>query len=167
MIVNPLADFYTKYYIIVISILWATTFSLLILFFPKVQAFYQYKLKERRQRRQLEEKSFGHQQNSLFSFLQSDQQSQPVISELLNLDQILHSDEPILSENNSRRKPSAVSTTTTTTGDGCQLIEVHEGEMPIRKVFRYFPFLSQWEMHHIMVFPWLGYFSHFSVNSQL
>ncbi|KAG1047499.1 hypothetical protein G6F43_010054 [Rhizopus delemar] len=166
VIVNPLADFYTKYYIIVIAILWATTFSLLILFFPKVQAFYQYKLKERRQRRQLEEKSFGHQQNSLFSFLQSDQQSQPVISELLNLDQILHSDEPILSENNSRRKPSAVSTTTTTTGDGCQLIEVHEGEMPIRKVFRYFPFLSQWEMHHIMVFPWLGYFSHFSKDAK-
>ncbi|KAI8985941.1 hypothetical protein BDB01DRAFT_786934 [Pilobolus umbonatus] len=34
--------------------------------------------------------------------------------------------------------------------------------MPIRKVFRYFPFLSQWEMNHLMVFPWLGYFSHFS-----
>lgn len=34
--------------------------------------------------------------------------------------------------------------------------------MPVRKVFRYFPFLSQWQMQRIMVFPWLGYVSHFS-----
>lgn len=146
VIVNPLADFYTKYYITVIAILWATSFSLLILFFPKVQAFYQFKWK---QRKNLQEEK----QMSAFSFLQDP-------SDVLNLDQILGSDEPILEQ---RRKPSAVSTTSTAT-DGCKFIEVHEGEIPIRKAFRYFPFLSQWEMHHIMVFPWLGYFSHFSVS---
>lgn len=148
VIVNPLADFYTKYYITVIAILWATSFSLLILFFPKVQAFYQFKWK---QRKNLQEEK----QMSAFSFLQDP-------SDVLNLDQILGSDEPILEQ---RRKPSAVSTTSTAT-DGCKFIEVHEGEIPIRKAFRYFPFLSQWEMHHIMVFPWLGYFSHFSKGAK-
>ncbi|KAI9499196.1 hypothetical protein BDB00DRAFT_752049, partial [Zychaea mexicana] len=39
VLVNPMADFYTKYYIQVITILWATTFSLLALFLPKVHAF--------------------------------------------------------------------------------------------------------------------------------
>ncbi|KAI9251238.1 hypothetical protein BY458DRAFT_562568 [Sporodiniella umbellata] len=148
VIVNPLADFYTKYYIEVISILWATSFSLLILFFPKLQAFYQLKWKEKRN--QLGEKPNGA---TSLSFLNSP-------NDLLNLDQILASDLPFLEQG---RKPSAISTTSTAT-EGCKFIEAHEGEMPIRIVFRYFPFLSQWEMHHIMVFPWLGYFSHFSVS---
>lgn len=154
VIVNPLADFYTKYYIAVISMLWANTFSLLILFFPKIQAFYQYKLKEKR-KRESEEK---REQKSIFSFLQPDESTGA--GELMNLEQILAVDGPVTGQ----RKPSAVSTASTAT-DGCKFIEVHEGEMPIRKVFRYFPYLSQWEMHHVMVFPWLGYFSHYSVST--
>lgn len=158
--VNPLADFYTKYYIEVISVLWATTFSLLILFVPKLQAFYVFIMKQRKKTTR----------KSIFSFLKSSsnvstQYNEPGgISELLSLEQILASDEPVLDDASlRRRKPS---TNTDTQGGGySNFIEVHEGEMPIRKVFRYFPFLSQWEMHHIMVFPWLGYFSHFSVKN--
>ncbi|CAO3660737.1 hypothetical protein G6F70_007165 [Rhizopus microsporus] len=155
VIVNPLADFYTKYYIAVISMLWANTFSLLILFFPKIQAFYQYKLKEKR-KRESEEK---REQKSIFSFLQPDESTGA--GELMNLEQILAVDGPVTGQ----RKPSAVSTASTAT-DGCKFIEVHEGEMPVRKVFRYFPYLSQWEMHHVMVFPWLGYFSHYSKDAK-
>lgn len=188
VVVNPLADFYTKYYIDVISILWATSFSLLILFLPKLQAFYRFKMKERREELQQQEKSNHSTTNtrkSVFSFLKSSTQhhqsyfdngqrsnnNTPGISELLSLEQILASDDPVLDDDDNslrRRKPSAISTTTTTDhGGSSNFIEVHEGEMPVRKVFRYFPFLSQWEMHHIMVFPWLGYFSHFSVSGDL
>ncbi|ORZ18444.1 hypothetical protein BCR42DRAFT_299057, partial [Absidia repens] len=39
VLVNPMADYYTKYYITIVTALWATTFSLLILFLPKLQAF--------------------------------------------------------------------------------------------------------------------------------
>ncbi|KAI8144686.1 hypothetical protein BJV82DRAFT_512765, partial [Fennellomyces sp. T-0311] len=46
VLVNPMADFYTKYYITVITILWATTFSLLALFLPKVHAFAKQQRKE-------------------------------------------------------------------------------------------------------------------------
>ncbi|KAL7319878.1 hypothetical protein PS15m_002964 [Mucor circinelloides] len=190
VIVNPLADFYTKYYIEVISILWATSFSLLILFLPKLQAFYRFKMKERKEeldkvQQEKSNNSATSQQHrkSIFSFLKASNISNSNyydhhhadshhhrqtggISELLSLEQILASDDPVLDDDDNslrRRKPSAISTTTTTDqGGSSNFIEVHEGEMPIRKVFRYFPFLSQWEMHHIMVFPWLGYFSHFS-----
>lgn len=43
-----MADFYTKYYIEVITILWATTFSLCVLFLPKVLAFFRERRKGKR-----------------------------------------------------------------------------------------------------------------------
>lgn len=168
VIVNPLADFYTKYYINVISVLWATTFSLCILFLPKLQSFYRFIKKEELQ----QEKSTTRK--SIFSFLKSSShihafgsETHVPSGELLSLEQILASDDPVLDDDQQslrRRKPSATSTVSEPT-DQSNFIEVREAEMPTRKVFRYFPFLSQWEMHHIMVFPWLGYFSHFSVKT--
>lgn len=94
MLVNPLADFYTRYYITVIAILWATTFSLLILFLPKVHAFF-------RQRRR-EKNSFANNNNnnlqSIFRNVSdavvrasSRIQHQPSSSELISLDQMLRS----------------------------------------------------------------------------
>lgn len=133
-------------------------------------------MKEKREELQQEKSTITRK--SVFSFLKSapnqsyfdhsnGTNNTPGISELMSLEQILASDDPVLDDDDNslrRRKPSAISTTTTAdNGGSSNFIEVHEGEMPIRKVFRYFPFLSQWEMHHIMVFPWLGYFSHFSV----
>lgn len=147
---------------------------------PKLQAFYRVKMKEKRDEQQQQEKSNNTTSRpSVFSFLKSSHNqtyfdhrtshsNSPGISELLSLEQILASDEPVLDDDDNslrRRKPSAVSTTLENIdGGSSNFIEVHEGEMPIRKVFRYFPFLSQWEMHYVMVFPWLGYFSHFSVS---
>lgn len=134
-------------------------------------------MKEKREELQQEKSTITRK--SVFSFLKSapsqsyfdhsnGTNNTPGISELMSLEQILASDDPVLDDDDNslrRRKPSAISTTTTAdNGGSSNFIEVHEGEMPIRKVFRYFPFLSQWEMHHIMVFPWLGYFSHFSVR---
>lgn len=137
-------------------------------------------MKQKKENTQMEETT----RKSIFSFLKSSSNvnnntlfrdssenhnlQQGGISELLSLEQILASGNPVLDDDTNslrRRKPSAVSTDADPKGGYSNFIEVHEGEMPIRKVFRYFPFLSQWEMHHIMVFPWLGYFSHFSVIS--
>ncbi|KAI8098409.1 7 transmembrane sweet-taste receptor of 3 GCPR-domain-containing protein [Gilbertella persicaria] len=183
VVVNPLADFYTKYYIEVIAVLWATSFSLLVLFLPKLQAFFRIKLNERKQD-EGQEKPSANNRKTIFSFLKStnatpshlyDRQSAHG-NELLSLEQILASDNPVLDDDDDeeddddaqlrRRKPSAASSSTTPKNGQGNFIEVHEGEMPIRKVFRYFPWLSQWEMHHIMVFPWLGYFSHFSKHAK-
>lgn len=148
-------------------------------------------MKERREEMQEKSNETGTRK-SVFSFLKSSNNHHPNyfdqrhgsshtttttahtpgISELLSLEQILASDDPVLDDDDNslrRRKPSAISTTMTNDkqGGSSNFIEVHEGEMPVRKVLRYFPFLSQWEMHHIMVFPWLGYFSHFSVSFHL
>lgn len=38
--VNPIANFHTKFYMVTIATLWATTFSLFVLFIPKIILFY-------------------------------------------------------------------------------------------------------------------------------
>jgi hypothetical protein len=43
-------------------------------------------------------------------------------------------------------------------------VEVQEGDLPVRKAFRYFPFLSQWKMRKLMIFPRLRYISYYSVK---
>ncbi|KAI8985942.1 hypothetical protein BDB01DRAFT_720783, partial [Pilobolus umbonatus] len=140
--VNPLADFYTKYYIDVISILWATTFSLLILFLPKLQAFYRFRVREKSELDK--EDKLTANKKSIFSFLKKnttpsiyvdDQQLHKPeaggTSELLSLEQILASDEPVLEDDNHsmRRRKLSANSSTTNTGDihnGSNFIEVHE-----------------------------------------
>ncbi|KAI7850017.1 hypothetical protein BDC45DRAFT_609119 [Circinella umbellata] len=46
------------------------------------------------------------------------------------------------------------------------VFEAHEARMPVQVVFRYFPFLSAWDMKHVFLFPRVGYFSFFSEKSQ-
>ena len=171
--VNPMADFYTKYYIVVIAILWATTFSLLALFLPKVQAFIKQQHKERAGIFAIYHhfikriRKHHHNKRDHESSMHHSQHHQQTISqnstaygnhsssfhtvggtgggELISLNQMVQ---------HGPLDPND-------TGNS-NYVEVHEGEMPIRRVFRYFPLFSHWEMQHIMVFPCLGYFSFFS-----
>ncbi|KAH8549800.1 7 transmembrane sweet-taste receptor of 3 GCPR-domain-containing protein [Umbelopsis sp. PMI_123] len=168
----PTAEYITRYYVTVITILWGTTVSLYILFLPKVLAFF----------RDREDLNSGSQTNSSgsssrrkefysedewkrtqanLSAFQSDHSLQPTVEEceLISLEQILACD-PVSLE---LPKPSIGSTHFDTNGNTIQgFIEVHEGTLPLRRVNKYLPFLAHWEMQNIMVFPSSRYFSHFS-----
>ncbi|KAI8083134.1 7 transmembrane sweet-taste receptor of 3 GCPR-domain-containing protein [Halteromyces radiatus] len=218
VLVNPMADYYTKYYISVVTVLWATTFSLLILFLPKLQAFIQ----QRRQEKDKENEKLsvashliaaaaatvgfgttgeGHtttttttthhhqkqQQQALLStnHLQKKQHSfyhmgskenDHNAMELLSLEEILGSNAPALfrrSIHNNKYDSSISNNNNNHEGyienigrNHGSYVEVYEADVPARKVLRYLPSLSQWEMLHIMVFPWLGYFSYISKNAK-
>ncbi|CDS09047.1 hypothetical protein LRAMOSA10407 [Lichtheimia ramosa] len=153
VMINPMADFYTTYYITIITILWATTFSLLALFLPKIHAFF----KQMRKKQQDSKNKNSRNENGMLSILrygpgQSSGHDHPASSfgseggELISLSRMV---------NMPTSKPNKEN-----------YIEVHEGDMPVRRVFRYFPFLSHWEMQHMMVFPCLGYFSFFSEKTK-
>jgi hypothetical protein len=170
----PTAEYITRYYVTVMTILWGTTVSLYILFLPKVLAFF----------RDREDLNSGSQTNSSgsssrrkefysedewkrtqanLSAFQSDHSLQPTVEEceLISLEQILACD-PVSLE---LPKPSIGSTHFDTNGNTIQgFIEVHEGTLPLRRVNKYLPFLAHWEMQNIMVFPSSRYFSHFSVS---
>jgi hypothetical protein len=126
VVVNPLADFYTKYYIDVIAILWATTFSLLILFLPKVQAFYRSRRKEKDK---MDKSQTSSKRKSLFPFHTGTMtSSQRPISlhdgtgELLSLEQILASENVF---DQTRRRKTSASSLTPQAGNS-NFIEVHE-----------------------------------------
>ncbi|KAI8376578.1 uncharacterized protein BYT42DRAFT_605670 [Radiomyces spectabilis] len=178
IIVNPMGDYYTKYYISVITVLWATSFSLLVLFLPKLHAFVsQWRREEKAKRKdgdmaspRLQLYNMYRSSTAVVGGMQQPQQhdSQQETAEILSLDRMLGSDLPVMTSSCDATpgKASMVSLTTQCPKESGSCIEVHEGRMPIRKVFRYFPYLAQWEMQHIMVFPWLGYFSHFSERAK-
>lgn len=63
--INPMADFYTTYYITIITILWATTFSLLALFLPKIHAFF----KQMRKKQQDSKNKNSGNENGMLSIL--------------------------------------------------------------------------------------------------
>ncbi|KAI9289069.1 hypothetical protein BC943DRAFT_128114 [Umbelopsis sp. AD052] len=170
--VNSMLDYFTRFYITVVTILWGCSVSFLILFLPKLHEFFKHQRSQKSPSgttSDAEHKpSQGNNGYSMFPSssavttgfqLHSDNQFD---GELISLDQILASDPPMLSRH---RKGSLGSTFVDENGKSTgSFIEAHEGKMPMRRVFRYFPFLAQWEMLHIMVFPWSGYFSFFSVS---
>ncbi|KAI9300663.1 hypothetical protein BJ944DRAFT_272660 [Cunninghamella echinulata] len=45
------------------------------------------------------------------------------------------------------------------------IVDGYEGHMPLQRVFRYFPFLSTWNMQQIVLLPDASYFSYFSEQS--
>ena len=171
----PTADFITRYYVTVITILWGTTVSLYILFLPKVWAFFRDRndsnssnqtnsnTSSSRRKELYSENEWKRTQANLSAF-QSEHSLQPggEEGELLSLEQILAS-EPA---NVEFRKGSMGSTHFDSNGNTIQgFIEVHEGTLPLRRVNKYIQFLSHWEMQDIMVFPSSRYFSHFSVSA--
>ncbi|KAI9278718.1 hypothetical protein BDA99DRAFT_14361 [Phascolomyces articulosus] len=194
VLVNPMADFYTKYYITVITVLWATTFSLLALFLPKVHAFIKQQHKEkagifaiyhhflksiRKHHHKKDHESSMHHHYSHSQHQQSISQNSTAYGhhsssfhttgagrgELISLNQMMQHHVPLDSNMVGGGSPSTAAGSATA-ATASNYVEVHEGEMPVRRVIRYFPFLSHWEMQHIMVFPCLGYFSFFSERTK-
>ncbi|KAI8343029.1 7 transmembrane sweet-taste receptor of 3 GCPR-domain-containing protein [Chlamydoabsidia padenii] len=46
-----------------------------------------------------------------------------------------------------------------------QVLDSYEAQMPIRRVLKYLPFVSSWDMQQIILMPGASYFSHFSENT--
>ncbi|KAI8089914.1 uncharacterized protein BX664DRAFT_144452 [Halteromyces radiatus] len=152
-LVNPLADFYTRFYMGAISILWATTFSLLVLFVPKMYAFY--RLEYVRDKKT--SPSSSRQQNS-----HSMDHQPSFLKPMPDTDGSCSGDTTTTSSSSGRRRLTKQQQGDNELDQYKHLQMIQEGEMPVRKVFRYFPYLAQWQMQRIMVFPWLGYVSHFA-----
>lgn len=177
--VNTMLDFFTRFYITVVTILWGCSVSFLILFLPKLHEFFRHQKITNQHispagssSSDAAETKQSNGQNGYSMFASSAVTSgfqlhsnleHNLDGELISLDQILASDPPTLLARH--RKGSMGSTFVDENGKSTgSFIEAHEGKMPMRRVFRYFPFLAQWDMLHIMVFPWSGYFSYFSVG---
>ncbi|CAO3599540.1 unnamed protein product [Absidia cylindrospora] len=154
--VNPLADFYTRFYMGAISILWATTFSLLVLFVPKMYAFY--RIQYGREKRSSPSSSRQQHSNTM-----EQHQQQSFLKPVAESDSSSSGDSTSLTSGSRRRQLKQQHEDDNDDLERHKHLQlIQEGEMPVRKVFRYFPYLAQWQMQRIMVFPWLGYVSHFT-----
>ncbi|KAI9264650.1 periplasmic binding protein-like I, partial [Helicostylum pulchrum] len=180
--INPLANYYTKFYFGAVATLWATTFSFAVLFIPKVYIFYKqwkraFVSSSTKQNRNYSNCSENTQRTmtadaeTAHSFLKSDkknnEEGQPYTSSLLfeqtggmtvitrsfSADEIETSNNATVESNNRYDSTNVY-------------VEVQEGDLPVRKSFRYFPFLTQWKMRRLMIFPRLGYISYYSTQSK-
>jgi hypothetical protein len=193
--VNPLANYYTKFYFGAIATLWATTFSFAVLFTPIVFLFYkQWKKRSTKQQLMISNQQEQQQErnNNTTTSSSSTEQATTILNN--NDDSIRLS---FLKSNNNNQNAKAAGAesiilyehtgdnTIITNSNGSELVksaslsnyryddntnvyvEVQEGYLPTRKAFRYFPFLSQWKMRRLMVFPRLGYISYYSVRYKI
>jgi hypothetical protein len=173
---NPLANYYLKFYSVTVTILWATTFSLAVLFIPKVYIFYkQWKVTATATEAADEYISFsptttaclGEEEDddlTLYSFLKS---AKKIIKDPLTLTPLATTLSTAI--NDDKDKDKGKDTTTVIEGryDNTKVyVEVQEGDVPVRKTFKYFPFLSQWKMRRLMIFPRFGYISYYSEKTK-
>ncbi|KAI8640133.1 hypothetical protein BD408DRAFT_445423 [Parasitella parasitica] len=169
----PTTDYYTRHYLTATMIVWATTFSLLTLFLPKLHSFF------------LPEKDdaaaqFGkasdlsgrqrHRNNAVGSpksttnndsyhdqFVSSRLDDDSISTYLMNLNRMV--DNPLEPADDSKVKMNNISPKGRMNGI---VMEVHETEVPIQQVFKYFPFLAAWDMMSVVLMPSISYFSFFS-----
>ncbi|KAI8640132.1 hypothetical protein BD408DRAFT_445435 [Parasitella parasitica] len=165
--INPLANYYLKFYSVAVAILWATTFSLAVLFIPKVYLFYKQWQKATTADEPpsfsptttaCPEKEEVDDDLTLYSFLKSTNKD-PSSSHSPNF--VALSNAHIAEDNKN------ISVATEGRYDNTNVyVEVQEGDVPVRKAFKYFPFLSQWKMRRLMIFPRLGYISYYSEKTK-
>ncbi|ORY91838.1 7 transmembrane sweet-taste receptor of 3 GCPR-domain-containing protein [Syncephalastrum racemosum] len=138
----PTMDYYTRHYLTGFTVVWATTFSMLILFLPKMHAFF-----------------FGKDKSSgggKHSDLTDRETTTFTHQELISLNHMIATpgamDPLFANENNPNKENKTV-------------LEAHEARMPVQVVCKYIPFLAAWDMKHIFLLPRVGYFSFFSEKS--
>ncbi|OZJ06828.1 hypothetical protein BZG36_00060 [Bifiguratus adelaidae] len=151
-----ISEYLAQFFVVTICILWATWFTMLALFSPKVYSLWKMR------------KGLVH-----FNQVGSAQGQMPLIvdsftnGEILNLEQMLYRSQL---PNQYGRKGSLGSVSISaekTLHDGMEAItEAHGGTVPVQRRLRWFPFLSAWEMQHVIVFPQQEYFSCFSTESK-
>ncbi|CEP13767.1 hypothetical protein [Parasitella parasitica] len=163
----PTTDYYTRHYLTATMIVWATTFSLLTLFLPKLHAFFfpekddavaqlgkASDLSGRQQHKR--SNAVGNSTKSTTNNGSNHDQSMPsrldddtISTYLTNLNRMV--DNPMDFEaDDAKVKLSNMSTKGRMNGI---VMEVHETEVPIQQAFKYFPFLAAWDMMSVVLMP--------------
>ncbi|KAI9486341.1 MAG: periplasmic binding protein-like I [Benjaminiella poitrasii] len=175
----PTTDYYTRHYLTATMIVWATTFSLLTLFIPKLHAFFSPEKdsgsysgkasdisgRQRAKRNNAigivdnngsDETACGDTRNYLahsnfdFNNLNYD-------TDLMSLNNMVHNSKYVV--NDSKVRLNKIGQKGRMHG---MLVEVHEAEVPVQHIFKYFPFLTAWEMVSVVLMPNISYFSFYS-----
>jgi hypothetical protein len=182
-IVNPLANYLLRHYAIAVATLWANSFSVTVLFIPKLYIFFKQK-KEIQDEQKKKRKTSTQSDDTLASHLPGPHENSMTHSSFLRAHQNqereiafqpTHSITPFL----YNEPEDLIHPTASLTSNAAEIsfegghyentnvyVEVQEGDVPIRKTFRYFPFLSQWKMRRLMIFPSLRYISYYSEKSK-
>ncbi|CAM0138971.1 unnamed protein product [Umbelopsis sp. WA50703] len=138
--VNTMLDYFTRFYITVVTILWGCSVSFLILFLPKLHEFFKRKRNENIHHHMsptgssndVETKHSNANGQAMTSGFQLHGNLDSVPDgELISLDQILASEPPMLARH---RKGSLGSTFVDENGKTTgSFVEAHEGKMPMRR----------------------------------
>ncbi|KAI8373243.1 uncharacterized protein BYT42DRAFT_536616 [Radiomyces spectabilis] len=160
----PTADSYTRAFLTEITIVWATTFSLLMLFLPKFRAIF-FRRKSRR-RTPYHRPPQPNQSRRPSRFETQDLETRQTLGgELISLNGMLSKPGALLSGSHF----SPVGSLQSPSPDADNIVqsqgivlEAHKAQIPIQVSFKWFPFLSAWDMKNVILFPRVGYFSFFS-----
>lgn len=160
----PATDYYTRHYLTATTVTWATTFSLLVLFLPKLHVFFFGRNGSDASGGKHSDLSGRIRKSNAFSV------PSPVSNELISLNRMIsnpNSIDPALAVNQNVSLPSAAQEEQSGRhpgGGAHAVLEAHEARMPVQVTFKYLPFLAAWDMKQVILFPSLGYFSFFSVS---
>ncbi|KAI8646977.1 hypothetical protein BD408DRAFT_439732 [Parasitella parasitica] len=133
----PTSDFYTRYFLTAMTIIWASSFSLCVLFFPKI-----FKI------------LFPKKKNNAISVSaannseRQDDEKTLYDKQLLTMNHILAASDDILNDKNE-----------IVVTDSLNHLEVYKDKLPVQFVFRYFPFLGRWQMQYITFLPQVSFLS--------
>ncbi|KAI9257748.1 hypothetical protein EDC94DRAFT_174533 [Helicostylum pulchrum] len=163
----PTTDYYTRHYLTATMIVWATTFSLLTLFLPKLHAFF---LPEKESKNNIGKESdlSGRQRmnkrNNAIGITEENRSSYPFDNnsecDMMSLNYMVNNlSHPF---NDSKVKLNNISRKGRMQG---VMMELHEAQVPIQQLFKYFPYLAAWEMMQVILMPGKTYFSFFSEKS--
>lgn len=159
----PTTDFYTRYYLTAMTILWASTFSLCILFFPKIFKIL-FPNKALLVSPAAAEKRNGH----------DDEQTLYDEKQLLTMNRMIATSTHIFVDEGKKDDPGvkwsgpmhstmmdtyqvriSLFCQTKFSSDTC----IQKETLPVQYVFRYFPLLARWQMRCITFLPQVSFLS--------
>ncbi|KAI9313824.1 hypothetical protein BX666DRAFT_549104 [Dichotomocladium elegans] len=166
------ADYITRHYLCAAMIVWGTTIALLLLYLPKLHTIYGKMIARKRiSGRVLMNQDRWNNNNSNnnnngngnhhFTVTQQLQQTDTNAGELISINRMIAS--PFSSGDYLFDQKRPIHLYHRLCSDGIDA-EAYEARMPVQEIFRYFPYLSAWDMKHIILFPRVGYFSYVSVS---
>ncbi|KAI8145338.1 periplasmic binding protein-like I [Fennellomyces sp. T-0311] len=162
----PTTDYYTRHYLTMTTIVWAITFSMLVLFLPKLHTFF-FRKGRNDQAGKRSDISGRRRDNNTNSIGETTTKNR----ELMSINRLLANPNAIdpaiaMAQNHGNDTETGSNTKTVKNTAPTTIFEAHEARMPVQVVLRYFPFLAAWDMKHVFLFPRVGYFSFFSEKSQ-
>ncbi|KAK4519569.1 Ribonucleoside-diphosphate reductase large subunit [Mucor velutinosus] len=136
----PTTDFYTRYYLTAMTILWASTFSLCVLFFPKI---FKVLFPKKALVLPTTEKRDGHDEKTLYDEKQ-----------LLTMNRMTATSTHILVDEDKKNDPVKWNGSMPSA-----MMDTYQEKLPVQYVFRYFPFLARWQMRCITLLPQVSFLS--------